>query len=183
MWWWQETVHNAKRRKSLCRANCCDSGLNPRPRSCLNFVINDRPAFLVWGITAHQEKRRDIAGCFSEESEGPGVNKKGRVCLPRGHLMESYGEVTWKLSLWLWGLQNLVWSFPRQGLNRNGPAGGSSFELRYKNNSQTHSVLPPLHCPTQFRGSISDQDWQMDLSQASSATVCSVFSFNDIYTG
>lgn len=56
-------------------------------------------------------------------------------------------EVTGKLSLWLGGLQNLVRSFPRQELTRNGPAG---YPLSYaiKMTFILSICYPPLYCPT-----------------------------------
>lgn len=141
----------------------------------------DQPSRWEGPQLTENEEEEALLSCYSEDSEGPGVNKKARVCLPRGRLMESYEEVTWKLSLCLWGLQNLARNFARQGLNRTDPAGGSSFELRYKNNSQTHARLLPLNGPTRFRGNFSYQNWQMDLPQVASTTVCNVSCFDDIF--
>lgn len=44
-------------------------------------------------------------------------------------------------------------------------------------------MMSPFNCPAWFRGSFSDQDWQMDVSQVSSSTVCNVFRFHGIFTG
>lgn len=60
----------------------------------------DQPSRWEESQLTENDDEEALLSCYSEDSEGPGVNK-GRVCLPRGRLMETYEEVARELSLWL----------------------------------------------------------------------------------
>lgn len=145
-------------------------------------MINDRAATLEGGTTITEEDEEVLLVVMPKTQTALGPIRRDSLS-PRRPFGGKLREVTGKLSLWLGGLQNLIRSFLRQELTRNGPAGGSSFELCYKNDFQTPYMLPTTLLSFLFRGSFSDPDWQVDWPQVSSAMMCNVVSFDGIFTG
>lgn len=54
----------------------------------------DQPSWWEEPQLTENEDEEALLSCYSEDSEGPAVNKKAGACLPRGCLMEAYEEVT-----------------------------------------------------------------------------------------
>lgn len=118
----------------------------------------------------HWGRWRGVTPCYDEDSDSPGVNKKGQSVSPEA----IWWKVTrgYRKALSVVGrLTELGTEFSQAGAHQKWPS-RLSFELCYKNDFHTLYMLPTTLLSYSFRESFSDPDWQMDWPQVSSAMVC-----------